>query len=120
MKVMKRFLMTVLRVFQHPVVKYSMITIVGVVLVCFVGDNSLLAHIRNRNYIDNLTEEIDMYNTRSREDMRQIRQLNTNPKATERIARERYFMKHDDEDIFVLSDDERVPQSIVSDDETAE
>ena len=27
------------------------------------------------------------------------------PKAMEKIARERYFMKADDEDIFVLSDD---------------
>jgi cell division protein FtsB len=28
-----------------------------------------------------------------------------NPKAIEKIARERYFMKADDEDVFVLSDD---------------
>ena len=33
----------------------------------------------------------------------------------EKIARERYFMKADDEDIFVLSDDERAPKSVVSD-----
>ena len=31
--------------------------------------------------------------------------LESNPKAIEKIARERYFMKADDEDIFVLSDD---------------
>ena len=35
--------------------------------------------------------------------------------AIEKIARERYFMKTDDEDIFVLSDDDRAPKSIVSD-----
>ena len=34
-----------------------------------------------------------------------IRELDRNPKAMEKIARERYFMKADDEDIFVLSDD---------------
>ena len=32
--------------------------------------------------------------------------LDSNPKAIEKIARERYFMKADDEDIFVLSDDQ--------------
>ena len=37
--------------------------------------------------------------------MRQIRALNRNPKAVERIARERYFMKADDEDIYVMRDD---------------
>jgi hypothetical protein len=31
----------------------------------------------------------------------------------EKIARERYFMKADDEDIFVLSDDDRTPKPIV-------
>ena len=29
----------------------------------------------------------------------------------EKIARERYFMKMDDEDIFVLSDDQRTPNT---------
>ena len=43
-----------------------------------------------------------MYN----KDMRELRMLDRNPKAIEKIARERYFMKADDEDIFVLSDDE--------------
>jgi putative septum formation initiator-related protein len=33
--------------------------------------------------------------------------LKRDPKAVARIARERYFMKADNEDIFVLSDDEQ-------------
>ena len=31
--------------------------------------------------------------------------LDKDPKAIQKIARERYFMKADDEDIFVLTDD---------------
>jgi cell division protein FtsB len=31
----------------------------------------------------------------------------------EKIARERYYMKADDEDIFILSDDDRSPKPIV-------
>jgi cell division protein FtsB len=52
--------------------------------------------------------------------MRQILELNRNPKAMERIARERYFMKHDDEDIFVLSDDDRDVKNLIEDNEPAE
>ena len=37
----------------------------------------------------------------------------------EKIARERFFMKADDEDIFVLSDDDREVKGVVGD-ETAE
>jgi hypothetical protein len=36
----------------------------------------------------------------------------------EKIARERYFMKADDEDIFVLSDDDREAKPIVSNETT--
>jgi cell division protein FtsB len=45
--------------------------------------------------------------------------LDSNPKAIKKIARERYFMKADDEDIFVLSDDEKTGKSILND-ETVE
>ena len=40
-------------------------------------------------------------------------------KAMEKIARERFFMKADDEDIFVLSDDDREAKGVVAH-ETAE
>jgi cell division protein FtsB len=43
--------------------------------------------------------------------------LDSNPKAIEKIARERYFMKEDNEDIFVFSNDQ--PQS-TSSNETVE
>ena len=75
--------------------------------------------MKNRQRIDELQEEKARYNADFRRDQAQIRELNSNPKAMERIARERYFMKADDEDIFVLSDDDRTPKSIV-DDETTE
>ena len=122
MKIMRNFAKAVAHIWHLPFVKYGVITIIGVVLVGFVGENSLLAHLRHKYYISSLSDEISVYNERYQNDMRQIRELNRNPKAMERIARERYFMKQDDEDIFVLSDDERdiKAPSIESENETAE
>ena len=122
MKIMRNFAKAVAHIWHLPFVKYGVITIIGVVLVGFVGENSLLAHLRHKYYISSLSDEISVYNERYQNDMRQIRELNRNPKAMEHIARERYFMKQDDEDIFVLSDDERDIQtpSIESENETAE
>lgn len=120
MKILRNVTAAVLRVCALPVVKYIAIVVTGIVLVVFVGENSLLAHLRYTNHIGELSDEIDEYTAHYENDMRQIRELNRNPKAMERIARERYFMKHDDEDIFVLSDDPRDPHSIVNDHETAE
>ena len=57
--------------------------------------------------ISDLQKEINKYNAIYERDTRQLRMLQSNPKNIEKIARERYFMKADDEDIFVLSDDEQ-------------
>ena len=61
--------------------------------------------MQNKQYIGELEEEIDRYTRQACRDQEQIHMLDSDPKAIEKIARERYFMKTDDEDIFVLSDD---------------
>jgi cell division protein FtsB len=119
MKKMKNFFAAVVRVWHLPFIKYSLISVVGIVLVGFVGENSLMAHLRNKFRIGELNDEIEKYETQYQSDMRKIRELNHNPKAMERIARERYFMKEDDEDIFVLSDD-RDNQLDIEQNETAQ
>ena len=89
-----------------PYMKYIIVLVLGVVIIGFVGSNSSVRdHLANKQRISELQEEIDYYEGIYTRDQERIHQLETNPKAMERIARERYFMKHDDEDIFVLSDD---------------
>lgn len=91
--------------------KYVIVVLVGVISVGFLGDNSLWSHYQNKLRISELQQEIDKYNRINDADQRMLRELSTNPKAIEKIARERYFMKMDDEDIFVLSDDQRTPNT---------
>lgn len=98
--------------------KYVAVVIVGVVLVGFVGENSVWSHLSNVREIAALKAEIEHYTERYRHDDEQLRLLDRDPKAIEKIARERYFMKADDEDIFVLSDDERQPRQTASDETT--
>lgn len=99
---MKSFL---LRIFQRWYVKYLVVLVLGVLIVGFLDDNSVWAHWRNRQRIGELQEEINSYDQRYRDDLKQIERLDRDPKAIEKIARERYFMKTDDEDIFVLDED---------------
>ena len=70
MKVMRNFVTAVVRVWNMPFVKYAVITVLGLVLVGFVGENSLLAHLRNKHYIGQLAEEINKYDARYRSDHR--------------------------------------------------
>ena len=124
MKIIEKFKKHSLLVWRSQALKYAVVFVVGVLIVGFLDENSLWSHIKNRQRIDELTEEKARYNAAYQRDQAQIRELNTNPKAMERIARERYFMKADDEDIFVLRDnsadasDDSTPKSMVNDETT--
>ena len=117
-KRMKKVKQILSRIYHIPALKYVVVTVIGVVLIGFVDENSVWNHMRNKQRISDLEDEIEQYNERFREDQEKIRTLDSNPKAIEKIARERYFMKADDEDVFVLSDDEK--PDLMTTDETAQ
>ena len=83
--------------------KYLIVIVVGVAIVGVIDDNSFLRRLQYDAQISNLKDEIEQYEAQHEENARQLRELNGDPKAIEKIARERYFMKADDEDIFVFS-----------------
>jgi len=114
MKVFEKIKAGCVRIWKGSYLKYVLVIIGGVLVVGFLDENSLWNHIKYRQRIQELTEERDRYDAEHRRDQAQIKELNRNPKAMEKIARERYFMKADDEDIFVLSDDDRAPKPIVN------
>ncbi len=87
--------------------KYVITVVVGVAVVGFIDDNSLLHRFKYDLQISELRDEIKAYNQKNEAIVRQLRGIQHNPKAIEKIARERYFMKADDEDIFVLSTDQQ-------------
>ena len=114
MKVLGSIKAFVLRVWHSAIFKYAVVTIAGILLVGFLDANSLWSHLKNLHRINELTEEKEKYNADFQRDQAQIKELDRNPKAIEKIARERYFMKADNEDIFILSDDDRTPKPIES------
>ena len=119
MKIIKSIKKYTLLVLRSQALKYAVVCVVGVLIVGFLDENSLWNHLKNRQRIDELTEEKARYNAAYERDKAQIRELDRDPKAMEKIARERYFMKTDDEDIFVLREENEDSKSI-TDDETAQ
>jgi cell division protein FtsB len=117
-KYMKKVKSLLLRIYHIPALKYIVVALIAVVLIGFVDENSVWNHLRNKQRISDLEDEIEQYNERWQQDQEKIRTLDGNPKAIEKIARERYFMKADDEDVFVLSDDEK--PDLMTTDETAQ
>lgn len=98
--------------------KYAVVIVTAVVIVGLVDENSMWSHFRKKQKINELEIEIQRYKRQYERDRAQLRKLDTDPKAIEKIARERYFMKTENEDIFVLSDDMEASEQL--DDETTE
>ena len=117
-KYMKKVKSLLLRIYHTPALKYIVVALIAVILIGFVDENSIWSHLRNKQRISELEDEIEQYTERYHQDQEKIRTLDGNPKAIEKIARERYFMKADDEDVFVLSDDEK--SDLMTPDETTE
>ena len=87
--------------------KYLITIVVGVVLVGFVDENSFLQRFKYEMHISQLREQIRKYDAQNEKATGELRALRRDPQAIERIARERYFMQADDEDVFVLSTDKQ-------------
>lgn len=87
--------------------KYAIVIIAGIVLVGFVGENSFLNRRHLNKEIKSLSEQIDSMKACYTADSIRLNEIDRNPAAIEKIARERYFMKTDDEDIFMFADDKK-------------
>lgn len=85
--------------------KSLIVIVVGVLVVGVIDDNSIRQHIRYQIQIAGLRSEIDKYNAQLEKDTRLLKEMRKGPQVFGKIARERYFMKADNEDIFVLSSD---------------
>lgn len=85
--------------------KYVIVIVLGVVFVGFVDDNSFVQRVKYDLQISDLKQQINTYDAKHAQNAAALHELKRDPKKIEKIARERYFMKTDDEDVFVLSDD---------------
>ena len=86
--------------------KYLIVVALGIALVGFLSENSIMNLIELDMQKAELEREIEKYDKEDADAKKQIDELKHNPNAVEKVARERYFMKKADEDVFVLSTDE--------------
>ncbi len=86
--------------------KYGFVVGLFVLLVGFVDENSLLNRYRHKAELSGLRSEIRKYTEMYEHDTRCLEEMNTDPAVVTKIAREQYYMKTDDEDVFVIQQEE--------------
>ncbi|MBQ7527063.1 MAG: septum formation initiator family protein [Bacteroidaceae bacterium] len=86
--------------------KYILTVIIIGLIVGVVDEDSFLNRHPRKVRIEMLQQEIANYKRQYTEADNKIHELQTNPKAVEKIARERYYMKRANEDVFVFENNE--------------
>lgn len=85
--------------------KYILALVVFVFFIGFVGESSVVNRIGQQQDISRLKEEIDAYTREFERDKKTLEALKNDPEAVKDVARSRYYMKTDDEDIFIVEDE---------------
>ena len=85
--------------------KYFAAILVFLLIIGFLDENCLYTRYQRQVEIGNLKREIDKYQSQYEAEQLQLQALENDPVAVERMARERYFMKRANEDVFVLMAD---------------
>ncbi len=82
--------------------KYTLTFMAFVVWVSFFDKNDILSQMELRKEVKKLETEKQYFVTEISKNKSDMKELMTNPKNLEKFAREKYLMKKDDEDVFVL------------------
>jgi cell division protein FtsB len=82
--------------------KYIMTLLIFLIWLLFFDRNNLVDRIKEMNHYNQLEKDKKYFKERIEEDSKRLEQLKTNNKNLEKFAREQYFMKKADEDIFVV------------------
>ncbi len=83
-------------------VKYILVPLFFVGLLCFAGQDSVLAHLTRKAELDAMQEEWNAHRADFVADSCALERLENDPKQAERTAREIYGMKRQGEDIFIF------------------
>ncbi|MBO4801994.1 MAG: septum formation initiator family protein [Bacteroidaceae bacterium] len=84
--------------------KYMVALVIFLLILGVLDENSLWVRYQRQVEIGNLHQEIDKYQAQFDAETAQLQALETDPVAVERLAREKYLMKRDNEDVFVFMD----------------
>jgi len=82
--------------------KYFLAVAAFIVWMLFFDRNDVLEQYEYRSAVNKLQEEKDFYVNEIAKVKKDLDELNTDLNTAEKFAREKYFMKKDNEDVFVI------------------
>ncbi len=82
--------------------KFFIVTVAFIVWMLFFDKNDIISQYEYHQQVNNLKQERDFYQTETDKVNKDLDELTSNPEKLEKFAREKYLMKKDNEDVFVI------------------
>lgn len=82
--------------------KYLIAGIAFLIWMLFFDRNDLISQYEYRQQLNKLQAEKEFYTRESEKAIKDLNELSTNRSKLEKFAREKYLMKKDNEDVFVI------------------
>ena len=95
-----------IKIFPYIKNKYILTFLVFLIWILFFDKNNLLERARNLKQLKQLEKDKIYYQERIEKDAARLEQLKTDKENLEKFAREQYYMKKENEDIFVIVEEE--------------
>lgn len=93
---------TLKKIFRHLKNKYILALMVFFVWILFFDQNNLIDRFVTQRNIRQLERDKNYFIERIRQDSTRLKELKTDNENLEKYAREQYFMKRENEDIFII------------------
>ena len=84
--------------------KYLLATVLFMVFIVFFDDRDLISNFRHTAELRDLEKSKTHYEQEIAKTKQELKQLRTDAALLEKYARERYLMKRDNEDLFLVKD----------------
>lgn len=95
---------TAKKIFSIAINKYLLAITVFAVVMIFLDHNNVFEQYDRQNELKRLQAQKAYYEQEIEKTRKALSDLKSNPDAIEKYAREKYFMKKDNEDIFIIED----------------
>ena len=82
--------------------KFFLVTLAFLVWMIFFDKNDLFSQYEYRTQVSKLKKERDFYKAQTDQVTKELNELTSNRQQLEKFAREKYLMKKDNEDVYLI------------------
>lgn len=90
------------RIFSIVANKYLVTSLIFAVIMLFTDHNNLFEQLDRKRELNNLVSKKEYYQQEIEKTKKELSDLSNNAAAIEKYAREKFLMKRDNEDVFVI------------------